>query len=83
MQIDSDIVGRIPLCTYVIDDGTLTNQAQRGNSKNGSNPIIHPEFGCVTCKVITESRILLANVENKIRHFMLMPIKDIVMFSVL
>ena len=51
-QIDSDLVGRIPLCTYVIDDGGQTSaRSNSGISGNVSSPIIHPEFGCVSCKV--------------------------------
>lgn len=51
LQIDSDLLGRIPLCTYVIDNGKSEIGEKSGTAGNKSSPIIHPEFGCVTCKV--------------------------------
>jgi hypothetical protein len=57
LQIDSNLVGRIPLCTYVINDGSLPGLEKTGSSGNESSPIIHPEFGCVSCKVISKLKI--------------------------
>ena len=57
LQIDSNLVGRIPLCTYVINDGSLPGLEKSGISGNESSPIIHPEFGCVSCKVISKLQI--------------------------
>ena len=51
LQIDSNQVGRIPLCTYVVNDGGFTDPGGFQASANESRPIIHPEFGCVSCKV--------------------------------
>ena len=57
LQIDSNLVGRIPLCTYVINDGSLPGLKKAGTSGNESSPIIHPEFGCVSCKVISNFQL--------------------------